>query len=137
MKIDLSSGITGGIAGAVITIVITYLLVDIPVLKSNVSDLRDNQKDVTHQIVQIKLDIIGIDKKYVRIAQFLSDKLHFNFTEFVELSDKKGVSSTEFQKATAMLEKNSPDVESYLMKNLSFTPAEIQALRSPSPQSKK
>lgn len=133
---NVASGVIGGIAGAIITIVINWL-VDIPVLRANVNDLRDNQKKVFDQLAHVDSEINDINQNYIRIAQFLSDKSHFNLTELVKLSNKKGISPIEFQKVTTMLENNSPGVENYLTKNLNFTSAEIQTVRSSGHQDKK
>jgi methyl-accepting chemotaxis protein len=132
---DIASGVIGGIAGAIITLVINWL-VDIPVLKSNVGDLRNSQKDISRQIEQINTKITDINQNYSRIAQFLTDKLHYNFAQLVKFSNQKNLSSQEFQKAATMLEKNSSEAENYLIKDLNFTPDEFHTVRSFSSQKK-
>lgn len=135
IAINTTTVVVSAAVGALVTIVINYLLVDIPVLKSKVSDLRDNQKQLSQKLENAQTSIQEAEKHFLVIEQFLYWKFNYNPSEFINIINRKNIPSEEVKKALSIPQK---EAESYLIKNLNFTPDEAKAtLSKPNFQNKR
>lgn len=115
--------ITGVIVGLVVSLVIgvfNYWL-QIPLLRSQVDDLRASQ-------LQLSMQLGDIQQKYFRMEGFLEAKLNYNYSAFVAISNQKKVPQNEFKAALPMLEHKPEEAASYLRNKLNFSPVEVKAV---------
>jgi hypothetical protein len=139
--IKMENIINTAIATLITTGIITVAgyVVYIPVLKSQIEDIKAAQSAIPSQlssdISQLTTRINGIEtksadleKKYYLIAGFLQAKLNFNVQAFVDIAVRKGISQQQFKAALPVLEKNTKDAGSYLQNNLLFSPSEVKAV---------
>lgn len=117
----------GAAIGAVVTLIINYILIDIPVLKSQVTDLREDKKDLNNKIDKINEKLVDNEKHDTAIEQFLYYKYGYNPSAFINAVNQNNVSSEDAKKALSIPNK---DAERYLINNLHFTPAEANLVVS-------
>lgn len=128
------------IISSVILVTAGYLLY-IPVLKSQIEDIKATQASIpaqlSSQITQLASKVAEIEnkskdleKKYYLVAGFLQAKLGFNVQAFVDIAVKKGITPQQFKAAIPILENNPNDIGHYLQNNLQFTPVEVKAVLS-------
>lgn len=138
----LETVIAGLIAAAVVGI--GSYLVYIPVLKSQIEDLKTTQENIpsqinsqitqlTTKITELENKSIDLEKKYYLIAGFLQAKLNFNVQMFIDIAAKKGISPQQFKTVIPILEQNPKEFGSFLQNKLQFTPDEVKAVMSVPP----
>ena len=115
--------ITGIIVGLVVSIGIGVFndWMQIPVLRSQVDDLRASQSNLSRELGDIQ-------QKYFRMEGFLEGKLNYNYSAFVAISNQKKIPQNEFKAALPMLEHKPEEAAYYLMQKLNFTPTEVKAV---------
>lgn len=125
-----------------VVLVVTGYLLYIPVLKSQIEDIKATQASIpstlSSQISELTAKIIAIEnknaeleKKYYLIAGFLQAKLGFNVQAFVDIAVKKGITAQQFKAVLPILEHNPENFGSFLQNNLQFSPSEVKAVMSP------
>lgn len=128
------------IISSAILIIAGYLLY-IPVLKSQIEDIKATQASIPSQLssqiteLASKVSVIenkstDLEKKYYLIAGFLQAKLNFNVQAFVDIAVKKGITPQQFKAALPMLEHNPENFGSILQSKFLFTPEEVKAVMS-------
>ncbi len=128
LAINTSTAGISAAVGAVITIIITYFLVDIPVLKSQVNDLRDNKAQLLQKLEETQKQLVEVEKKYYLIEQFLYLKFNYSPAAFMSVINMHNTPSAEAKKALSI--QSQSEAEPYLIKNLGFTPDEAKAALS-------
>jgi hypothetical protein len=121
--ISMPQLITAVIGGLIVAVVIggfNYWL-QIPLLRSQVDDLRTSQSNLASQLSEVQ-------QKYMRMEGFLEAKLNYNYSAFVAISNQKKIPQSEFKAALPMLEHNPKEASTYLMKKLNFSPNEVKAV---------
>jgi len=119
---------------------ISYLLY-IPVLKSQIADIRATQASIpsqlssqitqlTSKISEVENTSANLEKKYYLIAGFLQAKLGFDVQAFIDIAVKKGVTPQQFKAALPTLQHNPENFGAILQSNFLFTPDEVEAVMS-------
>jgi hypothetical protein len=141
MKIDKDSIFNTVIATLVATALITLIgyLIYIPVLKSQIEDIKTSQSAIPSQVSTeinqltsrvdgLERKSVDIEKKYYLLAGFLQAKLNFNVQAFVDIAVNKGIPPQQLKAAVPVFESSPKNINSYLQNNLQFTPAEAKAV---------
>lgn len=115
--------ITGVIVALIVsgTIGIFNYWLQIPLLRSQVDDLRASQSNLIGQLSEVQ-------QKYMRMEGFLEAKLNYNYSAFVAISNQKKIPQSEFKAALPILEHKPEEAASYLMQKLNFSPTEVKAV---------
>jgi len=117
--------LVGVIVGLVVAIIIggfNYWL-QIPLLRSQVDDLRTSQ-------TQLSIQLREIQQKYSRLEGFLEARLNYNYSAFVEISEQKKIPQSEFKAALPILEYKQEQAASYLKNKLQSYSLSMHSLHS-------
>ncbi len=112
------------IAAGLILLFISWWL-DIPLLKSQLQDLKSNNQSLQEQMSSIRSECSYMEG-------FLAANSNFNYRTMVATSIRKNLPQATFTEAVVMLEKKPKEGEAYLVNKLGFTHVEAKAvLNSP------
>jgi hypothetical protein len=120
LMISIISTIVCAIVSPIMLVLLGYIF-DVPVVKSQINDIRQSQTQSAQQIQQLT-------KTISRLEGYLNAKLGYNFTALSNLSDKKNISQETFNKAIFVLTNKPAEASSYLSNQMHFNQQEINSV---------